>query len=619
MRELCILPLRYWFLSGGVFAVLALGVSPLINDLLLAAVHRAGLSTLTDRTIGALFSSPISVGLLGAAFLLVAVATLICFATLLVIADLQLSGARPSIVTVGVRLRRSINKQYRGGAFLVAAQLGLLAPLVGFTLFAPVTGSLGIPPFIGREYMKTPLSALLWCSMAAFIVYGLYKTILTLPFSLVRRQQLSKSFRFSLRATRQGGIRLPLVFAIASLGALFASRLGATLLGHAVDALDSVMSNTGAAVLGATLAFGSLTVATAQGFAFLFVGEARNYLALPVLPATRATPTLHVRPSGGFRLRPLLARGSEVRSALSSLVAVVAVCAICAAAWPGSAGSPDSAGSPGSVNHAPGTAGSATASQALVIGHRGYDSGGVENTIGGLEAAAALHTDVVEADFQQTADGGFVASHDTNLLVLSGKNKNIYELTTEEVTSTTVTMKGHSERIPTLGAYVTRARELSMPLLIELKVTGHEQAGFVEAFLAELDDLDALNGNWFHSLDPSVVQTIKAQRPQLRVGLTIGLLYGPLPDSPCDFYVIEQASLSAEMIRNAHQAGRAVYAWTVNGEPTMRALLREGIDGLVTDRPDMARINREQLSPGTGYVRGDLQNTLLLESRHLLP
>ncbi|MDD0857859.1 hypothetical protein NHF46_09030 [Arthrobacter alpinus] len=35
-----------------------------------------------------------------------------------------------------------------------------------------MTGRLGMPPFIGREYMKTPLSAVLWCSIAAFIVYG---------------------------------------------------------------------------------------------------------------------------------------------------------------------------------------------------------------------------------------------------------------------------------------------------------------------------------------------------------------------------------------------------------------------------------------------------------------
>lgn len=633
LRELCILPLRYWFLSGGLFAVLGLWVSPLISDLLLAAVHSAGLSTLTDRTMGTLLSSPISLALLAAAFVLIAASTLICFATLLVIADLQLSGERPSLAAVGTRLVPSINKQYRGGAFLVAAQLALLAPLIGFTLFAPVTGSLGMPPFIGREYMKTPLSVLLWCSIAAIIVYAIYTTILTLPFSLVRRQPLSKSLLCSLRATRQGGIRLPLVFTIASLGALAASRLGATLLGAAVDALDSVMANTGAAIFAATLAFGFLTVATAQGFAFLFVGEARNFLALPAKPANPTDPSTEATPAGrpaaprpavhahpvlphpGFHLRTVLARGTDIRIALRSLVVLAAVCATSAAALPASS------------NNAPVITEQNAASQdsrastleALVIGHRGYDSGGVENTIGGLNAAAAMHTDVVEVDFQQTSDGGFVASHDTNLLVLAGHNKSIYEMTTAQVTSTTVTMKGHSETIPTLASYVTRARELSMPLLIELKVTGHEQEGFVEAFLAELDELEALKGNSFHSLDPSVVQKIKAERPELRVGLTIGMLYGALPQSPCDFYVIEQASLTPKMIQDAHQQGRDVYAWTVNGDATMRALLREGVDGLVTDHPDTAQSIRGKLSPGSGYVQGDLHNTLLLESRHRNP
>ncbi|MHA7178456.1 glycerophosphodiester phosphodiesterase family protein [Arthrobacter sp. Sr24] len=636
LRELCILPLRYWFLSSGLFAVLGLWVSPRISDLLLAAVHRAGLSTLTDRTMGTLLSSPISLAILAAAFVLVAASTLICFATLLVIADLQLSGERPSLATVGTRLVRSINRQYRGGAFLVAAQLALLAPLIGFTLFAPVTGSLGMPPFIGREYMKTPLSALLWCSIAAIIVYGIYTTILTLPFSLVRRQPLSKSLLCSLRATRQGGIRLPLVCAIATLGALAASRLGATLLGTAVDALDSVMANTGAAIFAATLAFGILTVATAQGFAFLLVGEARNFLALPAnsakpanptVPSTKATPagrpavprpavlTNRVLPHEGFHLRTLLARGTDVRIALRSLVVLAAVCATSAAALPASS---NNTAVITELNAASQDSNESTL-EALVIGHRGYDSGGVENTIGGLNAAAAMHTDVVEVDFQQTSDGGFVASHDTNLLVLAGQNKSIYEMTTAQVTSTTVTMKGHSETIPTLASYVTRARELSMPLLIELKVTGHEQEGCVEAFLAELDALEALKGNSFHSLDPSVVQKIKAERPELRVGLTIGMLYGALPESPCDFYVIEQASLTPKMIQDAHQQGQDVYAWTVNGDATMRALLREGVDGLVTDHPDTAQSIRGKLSPGSGYVQGDLHNTLLLESRHRNP
>ncbi|ALV45154.1 hypothetical protein MB46_06190 [Arthrobacter alpinus] len=595
IRQLCILPLRYWFLLGSMYTVLAVWVSPLISRLLLAAVHQAGLDTVTDRTMSTIFTSPVSLGILAGTFLIVSAATLLSFATMLIIADLQFTGQPPSITAVARRLLQLAKKGYRPGALIIAAELALLAPLVGYTLFAPVTGNLGIPPFIGREYMKTPLSALLLISVAAIVVVIIYASILTMPFALVRNQTLGRSFIDSVRAIRQGGIRLALAFAVAALGAILLSRGGAWLLGQAVDALNSRFDHTTLAVTAATLVFAFLSLATAQGFANLFAGEARIFYKMPFV----STVT-------GFNVRAPLARGADVRSALRTAVVIVLVCSTGAAAiQPAVATTQVSETAPSSSDQ----------EQALVIGHRGYDSGGVENTIGGLVAAAVMKTDLVEADFQQTSDGEFVASHDTNLLVLAGKNQNIYEMTAAEVTATTVTMKGHSSMIPTMTAYVQKAREIGMPLLIELKVTGHENPGYVEDFLAELDAADGFNGNIFHSLNPAAVEKIKTLRPDLKVGLTIGLLYGSLPTTPCDFYVIEQASLTPEMIEAAHGQGKDVYSWTVNGELSMRALLRSGVDGLVTDRPDLAQANRDELAPGTDYVEGDVRNQLLLESR----
>jgi glycerophosphoryl diester phosphodiesterase len=595
IRQLYILPLRYWFLISSMYAVLDLWVSPLLSRLLLAAVHQAGLDTLTDRTMNAVLASPISLGILAATFILISAATLLSFATLLVIADLQFSAHPPSLTAVGRRLLRLAKKGYRPGALLIAAELALLAPLVGYTLFAPVTGNLGIPPFIGREYMKTPLSALLLISVAALVIVSIYASILTMPFALVRNQTLGRSFIDSVRAIRQGGIRLALAFAVAALGAILVSRGGAWLLGRSVDALNTRFDHTGVAVSAATLVFAFLSLATAQGFANLFAGEARIFYNMPfVSTATK------------FNVRAPLTRGTDVRTALSSALIIALVCGTGAAAiQPAMATTQVTEPAPLSSDQG----------QALVIGHRGYDSGGVENTLGGLVAAAAMKTDLVEADFQQTADGAFVASHDTNLLVLAGKNQNIYEMTVAEVTATTVTMKGHSDTIPTMAAYVQMAREIGMPLLIELKVTGHEKPGYVEDFLAELDAVDGFKGNIFHSLNPAAVEKIKTIRPDLRVGLTIGLLYGSLPTTPCDFYVIEQASLTTAMIEAAHGQGKDVYSWTVNGGLSMRALLRAGVDGLVTDRPDLAQANRDELSPGSDYVDGDVRNQLLLESR----
>ena len=56
----------------------------------------------------------------------------------------------------------------------------------------------------------------------------------------------------------------------------------------------------------------------------------------------------------------------------------------------------------------------------LVISHRGFVDGGVENTIEALEAAKAVGTDLVEMDVMQTKDGKFIVMHDPNLERLSG-------------------------------------------------------------------------------------------------------------------------------------------------------------------------------------------------------
>jgi glycerophosphoryl diester phosphodiesterase len=43
------------------------------------------------------------------------------------------------------------------------------------------------------------------------------------------------------------------------------------------------------------------------------------------------------------------------------------------------------------------------------------------------------------------------------------------------------------------------------------------------------------------------------------------------------------------MVADAHAAGMRVIPWTVDDEPTMRKLIDDGVDGLITDYPDRLR------------------------------
>ena len=66
--------------------------------------------------------------------------------------------------------------------------------------------------------------------------------------------------------------------------------------------------------------------------------------------------------------------------------------------------------------------------ETLVLAHRGFSEGGVENTISGLDAAAEAGADLVEMDVMQTKDGEFIAMHDATLGRLAARPDAVKDL-----------------------------------------------------------------------------------------------------------------------------------------------------------------------------------------------
>lgn len=103
----------------------------------------------------------------------------------------------------------------------------------------------------------------------------------------------------------------------------------------------------------------------------------------------------------------------------------------------------------------------------IIISHRGAAGIEPENTIPSIEAAVKEGVDGIEFDIRVTKDGRLVVFHDSNIFRITGKNKNIKDMTLGEI-SLLSTHSGHP--IPNFDEAMEAAGKV--PVLIDCKGIG---------------------------------------------------------------------------------------------------------------------------------------------------
>jgi glycerophosphoryl diester phosphodiesterase len=64
---------------------------------------------------------------------------------------------------------------------------------------------------------------------------------------------------------------------------------------------------------------------------------------------------------------------------------------------------------------------------------------------------------------------------------------------------------------------------------------------------------------------------------------------------PC-FLAVNSRFATRDFVKRAHASGRQVYVWTVNDAATMSQMMNRNVDGILTDRPELARQVLQQRS-----------------------
>ncbi|MFF3066084.1 glycerophosphoryl diester phosphodiesterase membrane domain-containing protein [Oerskovia sp. NPDC057915] len=568
--------------------VTALVVVPLMVRLFDRALAVAGVPSFTHLDAVRVLSSP------GAVLLLVLLA-LVASVTVLV--------QQGAFLAIGVRVRAGVPVSPRGVAHdlvrasrrLLGPQLVLfvgyffvLVPVGGFGMAAFLVRGIAIPDFVVGEVLKFDGGLYVYLVFLAGVLFLNLRLVLTLAILLTSDTSVAGAMAASWRATRRSWPRLLGAFAVVGLAVLVVAAGVVTLALVPTRVADLHAPGLAPVVAGTTL-----TVVQVVGFVLAGFVTAVLTQVVVAVSAEHGVP----RPddvAGPVRepsVPPVLRRGLVGRPrAVRAAVGLAAVLVLLAL----------------TVANTRAMTTLAREEPGAVIAHRGDPGGGVENSIASLESAAALGADHVELDVLQAADGGLVVFHDLTLRRLAGSDRAVHTMTLDELTSTTIRQGGFEATIPSLEEFVERARELDVPLLVELKAHGHETPTFVADVVALLRAQGVAHDYLVQSIYPEQVDEVRVLGPEIEVGLVVPFLRGALGDLPVDFVAIEQSSDSSRVRAEARAAGIDVYVWTVNDPAAMRAQLRGGVDGIITSSPRRAVAER-------AAVRDDLALSTRLE------
>jgi glycerophosphoryl diester phosphodiesterase len=243
-----------------------------------------------------------------------------------------------------------------------------------------------------------------------------------------------------------------------------------------------------------------------------------------------------------------------------------------------------------------------------ILAHRGLAIDVPENTLASFAAALAHGALYIETDVHASRDGQAMIAHDENLDRVAGVAGAVAERTADELQKLDL---GGGHRMPTLTEALVAFPEARFN--IDVKSDG--AAAAVARAVTDAGALDRVLITSFSSarraatlrLLPGIVSSASAPRFVL---ILILAKLGILPVVPRAVRGVDAVQVptrvgrlsvaTPRVIRALHRAGLEIHIWTVNDPSEMERLLRLGVDGIVTDRTDLAFDMLRRRQPGQG-------------------
>ncbi len=241
-----------------------------------------------------------------------------------------------------------------------------------------------------------------------------------------------------------------------------------------------------------------------------------------------------------------------------------------------------------------------------VVAHRGASAYAPENTLAAVDKAIAIGVDYIEVDVRLSLDNIPVVIHDARVnRTTNGKGRVVtlpYPKIKRLDAGSWFDPVFHQERIPSLNEVFRRALPHTK-LLIELKGSQLAQPLFARRLLELVEKYDAEKAVIFQSFNASILKSLSRENPLLKVNQLVNYanpksnyFRDRLPKVGNIFRLQYHSALNPnykwvtpEFIEKVHGEGKKIFCWTVDDPKAMESLCKMGVDGIITNTPDVLK------------------------------
>ncbi len=217
----------------------------------------------------------------------------------------------------------------------------------------------------------------------------------------------------------------------------------------------------------------------------------------------------------------------------------------------------------------------------LVIAHRGASYYEPENTLRAFNKAVEYGSRIIEFDVRRTKDDKLVVIHDKTLDRTTNGKGLVSSKTFDELRSLDA---GKGEKIPLLEEVISNFKNKTK-FVIELKEEGME-----EQMLSLINNYSVKDDVFFVSFNENCLKKIRLLDSKVLTGLITVFGYNLVNralDCNCNAVATNHFFATEKKASKAHLYDLLYFCWTVNNRKKGDKLRKMGVDGIITDRPNI--------------------------------